>query len=302
MNTAVAIFTYKRVDHLKSVINSLKRNNDFETYHFFIYSDASRGVDDIKNVKNVRDYLLSLKSYSNFYIIERQYNLGLAKNLTQGITETLIHFQSVIVIEDDILVTDNFLSTMSTNLNNHYNNKKIWQINGFNFPIKSDKFTFYQSKYSYSWGWGTWRDRWNKFVFDPQYFINKWTFFDKYFFDVNANGIYWPQLLANYKGSLRTWAVLWQATIYDHKGFTLTPTISMVVNIGFDGTGENCSDISLTSNDTYVNINNNILTENAISSLIFEKKEKQILITILRPNLIRRYLLKIKLIFEYLIY
>jgi hypothetical protein len=45
---------------------------------------------------------------------------------------------------------------------------------------------------------------------------------------------------ANAKGTLKTWAVFWYASVFQRRGLCLHPRSSLVKNIGFDGSGTNC--------------------------------------------------------------
>jgi hypothetical protein len=44
----------------------------------------------------------------------------------------------------------------------------------------------------------------------------------------------WPQILANKKKKINTWAIFWSATIYKKNGLCLNPTKSFIKNIGYD--------------------------------------------------------------------
>jgi len=48
---------------------------------------------------------------------------------------------------------------------------------------------------------------------------------------------FFNQIVGNYTGRNSTWAVFWYATIFDKHGLCLTPSKSLVNNIGLDGSG-----------------------------------------------------------------
>ena len=48
------------------------------------------------------------------------------------------------------------------------------------------------------------------------------------------------QLEDNYKGTLKTWFILWYAVVRKMNGLTLYPNKPLTTNIGFDGSGSNC--------------------------------------------------------------
>ena len=45
-------------------------------------------------------------------------------------------YGKVIVLEDDLVSTSSFLEFMNEGLQFYENNKQIWQITGYNYPIK----------------------------------------------------------------------------------------------------------------------------------------------------------------------
>jgi len=59
----------------------------------------------------------------------------------------------------------------------------------------------------------------------------------------------WSQVELNKKNKIKTWAIYWYATIISNNKLCINPTKTFVINIGLDGSGENCdSDNSYYSN------------------------------------------------------
>src|SRR5690606_12023634 len=50
---------------------------------------------------------------------------------------------------------------------------------------------------------------------------------------------YFKQVEANLKGEIKTWAVKWYASIFYKNGLCLNPGVSLISNIGTDGSGQN---------------------------------------------------------------
>lgn len=101
-------------------------------------------------------------------------------------------------------------------------------------------------KWASSWGWGTWKNRWDKFERNPEKLIRSISEKDKY--TVNINGMQkaqWNQVLRNYKGEIYTWAIFWSVSIIKNGGLVLYSGKNMCKNIGFDGSGENCGSINV---------------------------------------------------------
>jgi GT2 family glycosyltransferase len=74
-------------------------------------------------------------------ITESELNKGLARSVIHGVSEVLTKYDRVIVLEDDLITSSNFLEFMNTSLN-HYNNiSEVISISGYSFPNISNENT-----------------------------------------------------------------------------------------------------------------------------------------------------------------
>ncbi|MDB5142371.1 MAG: glycosyltransferase, partial [Mucilaginibacter sp.] len=81
-------------------------------------------------------------------------------------------------------------------------------------------------------GWATWADRWNLFETNPGYVNELDTdHFLKNRFNV---GIQNKMFLLKY---MNTWDIRWYYTAFIRNGLGVFPTKSLILNIGFDGSG-----------------------------------------------------------------
>jgi hypothetical protein len=85
-----------------------------------------------------------------------------------GITRVLSEHESVIVVEDDLVVSPAFLPYMREALKLYRFSTGVFSVSGYNYPRKIlpargdfpyDAFFVMRRM---CWGWGTWRDRWRK--------------------------------------------------------------------------------------------------------------------------------------------
>ena len=54
---------------------------------------------------------------------------------------------------------------MNNSLKIYKDEKKVWHINGFNYPIKFEgDFECFFMRSMQCWGWATWKDRWEIFI------------------------------------------------------------------------------------------------------------------------------------------
>ena len=138
----------------------------------------------------------------------------------------------------------------------------------------------------FCWGWATWRNRWFSFIND---YLSQDPYHISFVFDKNMRkeldlglkfSLFWSQVEQNKKGK-RTWAIFWQCHIFKNKGLCLTPLESFVKNIGLDGSGVNCGEITtmnqITPNEKYINdFPTTVIEDNETIELIksFYKKNK----------------------------
>ncbi|MCX8759118.1 glycosyltransferase [Vibrio parahaemolyticus] len=246
----IILFVYNRKDHTQQTIQALQKNKLAEQSDLIIYSDGPKSANAISQVQEVRDYLKTINGFKSVKLIERDENWGLAENIIDGVSEIVNQYGKVIVMEDDIVTSPTYLLFMNQSLDLYENEKKIWHISGWNYPLadgcNTDAFFW---RVMNCWGWATWNDRWQYFNKDPQKLIDKWKDEDIHRFNVDGTHDFWSQVLNNQSGKLNTWAIFWYATIFTNNGLCLNPYQSYVKNIGNDGTGENCGKVDIYSKE-----------------------------------------------------
>ncbi len=242
----IVVFAFNRPNHLKQTLEALKNNNLARQSGLYIYCDHARDDVDVKKVKDVIAISKSVKGFASVEVIERENNYGLAKNIISGVTDVVSKYERVIVLEDDILTSPLFLEFMNNALEKYKNEKNIWHISGWNYPIDMpDVEGAFLWRVMNCWGWGTWRDRWNHFQKNPERLIKQWSRKKIKRFNIDGAHNYWSQVIGNYKSKIDTWAIFWYATIFENNGLCLNPEKSYTKNIGMDGSGENCTKIAI---------------------------------------------------------
>jgi hypothetical protein len=259
----IIIFTYNRIDHLDTLIRSLKKNNLFADSKVFVFSDGPKNEIDKKKIENIRIFLKKNLQIHKSEIIERDVNLGLSRNVIGGITDAFKTYDQLIILEDDLEVSPFFLNYMNDALNMYKSVDNVASISGYMYPIDPKKFSndYFFLNLVESWGWGTWKRAWNIFEndslqlkkkIDEQQLANEFNF---------ESGIsYYKMLTDNINGLNDSWAVRWYASTFLKNMNTLFPSKSFVKNIGIDDSGEHCS--YTTVYDTLVNFDYKKLEKN----------------------------------------
>lgn len=237
----IVLFTYNRLDHTKKTIEALQGNIYAKESSLFIYSDAPKTEKDAVSVQSVRDYLQTVDGFRAVRIIMREENWGLARNIMDGVTQIVNEYGKIIVLEDDIITSKYFLKYMNDALVLYKDFPQVMSISGYMYPIEKENLpeTFFMHA-GYCWGWATWRASWSFFKRDPKDLIQEFTKDDIYHFNLEGAADFWQQVADNALGKLYTWAVFWDAAIFQNQGLTLAPRDSLTLNVGMDGTGEHC--------------------------------------------------------------
>jgi len=240
----IALFVYKRPNHTKKVIDALLENKEAKHSTLFVFADGAKNSvseNEIVSIKEVRKIISKIEGFKQVIITESETNLGLKNNIINGINYVLDKFNSVIVLEDDIVPQIGFLEYLNNALNVYENEDKVMHVSAFIYPIKSKNInsTFFYNVNS-CWGWGTWKRAWVHFEDNPlKVFQKVIQNYNEFKFNGGQKNFFFKQLEDNVKGTIKTWAVLWHSAIYLNNGLCLHPNKSLITNIGFDNSGEN---------------------------------------------------------------
>jgi hypothetical protein len=239
MNTApILLFVYKRLDTLKQAVSALQKNYMASASDLFIFSDAAKKKADMQLVNEVREYLRTIEGFKSIKIIARENNLGLAKSIISGTSQVLSTYDRVIILEDDLITTPNFLSFMNTALDKYEREKRVFSISGYSFKLKPANSNYEDDAYflnrGWSWGWATWKDRWD----DIDWEVKTYSAFAKdrkqrSAFAAGGSDLN-KMLREQIDGKIDSWAIRWFYHQFLTGGLTLYPVYSKVNNAGFD--------------------------------------------------------------------
>ncbi|EJQ64902.1 glycosyltransferase [Bacillus mycoides] len=243
MLAPVIIFVYNRPEHTIQTIEALSKNELARESNVFIFSDAAKNEESVEKVKVVRDYIDSVeekKYFKSFTITKSEANKGLAKSVIHGVSEIIGKYGKVIVLEDDLITAPDFLTYMNDALDYYCNLDKVWSISGYNIPIafpKDYKSEIYYSYRGCSWGWATWKNRWDQVDWDVKDYAEfKSSRHLKNRF--NRGGRDMANMLdSQMEGIIDSWAIRWCYTQSKRNLLTVYPVKSRVKNIGLDGSG-----------------------------------------------------------------
>ena len=241
----IALFVYNRPDHTRRTLKFLQQNLLADESRLFVFSDAAARPADQDKVSEVRDLLTVLSGFKNVEIIERKSNLGLAQSIIDGVSRLVTEYGKVIVFEDDLVSSPYTLRYFNDALTRYQDEEEVMHIGAYMYPIQNlakagnpkclPETFFYRA--ATSWGWATWQRAWNNFEPDIDLLMSR--FDSRMINDFSIDGYmnFWKQMNEFKTGKNNSWAIRWYASIFLRKGLTLNPSVSMINNIGHDGTG-----------------------------------------------------------------
>ena len=248
MFAPICLFTYNRLEETIQTLEALKKNYLASESELFIFSDGPKNEQVKLNVNEVREYLHSISGFKKCTIFESDNNKGLANSIISGISQIIDKSGKVIVLEDDLITSPNFLNFMNYSLDFYQNEKNIQSINGFSLQISnldSGMDIYFQTR-PFSWGWATWSDRWDQNIFNKQilkFEINSnISILDK--FKKECGDDIAKMLLNSVNDKNDSWYVRWAYSHFKNNRYSVYPTYSLIENIGFGKKGTHCKNIN----------------------------------------------------------
>jgi hypothetical protein len=237
----IALFVYNRPEHTKKTVEALKKNLLADKSNLYIFSDAPKTEKDKEDVQKVRNYIKKINGFKKINLIKRKKNFGLADSIISGVTKIVNIHGKIIVLEDDLVTSKYFLRYMNDALNLYKDDKKVFGIAGYFYPIKGILPEIFFVKLTNCWGWATWKDRWKFFEKDGKKLLSEIKIKNlKKKFDIDGSYPYTKMLRHQTEGKNNSWAIRWYASTFLNEGLFLYPKISLVKNIGFDESGVHC--------------------------------------------------------------
>jgi hypothetical protein len=230
----ILLFCYTRLDKLILTVEALKNNYLALHSELFIFSDNGKTEIECIKVLEVRQYLKTIEGFRKIKIVEAEKNSGLANSIIKGVTEAFKKYDKVIVLEDDLITSVNFLNFMNASINFYQDSPQVFSISGYSFPIKGlPPDTVYFTKRASSWGWATWKDRWENIDWEVKdYLIFQKNYRKKR--DFNKMGSDLSDMLhKQMRGKIDSWAIRWCYHQYKNNLYTVYPSVSKIQNIGF---------------------------------------------------------------------
>ena len=239
----IGVATYSRIIHLKKTIKALQANTLAKESELYIFLDApKRGDKEVVSI--VRKYIYTINGFKKVHIIERTTN-SRVENMRGGLEYLLDTYGKAIFLEDDIVTAPGYLQFMNDALETYKDREDILSICGYSPELESMQnlsTDAYLIQSYLAWGTATWRDKYAllepihekdylELVQNPDNieYVKK-NCGERYIESFESEFLY-----ENNYGDIRGTFIE-----YLKKMYTVYPKHSLVVNIGHDGTGQQC--------------------------------------------------------------
>jgi hypothetical protein len=236
----IALFVYNRPRHTKKVLDSLSKCEESKDSILFVFSDGPKPNEVNENkfkINEVRNIVLKESRFKQIFLITSDINKGLSNSIIDGVSQILLKYSRIIVLEDDLVVSSTFLQYMNDGLCVYENKKIIASICSFWHPQISAGFDapYFFLSGGDCWGWATWQDRWS--LFDSDALAIKKKLIENNLLQKFEFGGMLELLDLQIQNKVSSWFIRWHGSLILHNKLSVFPRQSFVRNIGLDGSG-----------------------------------------------------------------
>jgi hypothetical protein len=252
----IIIFAYNRPDHLVRTLDALAECPEAALSHLHIFCDGPKSPSELESVDSVVQVANGETRFKKTTINISSENRGLAKSIIEGVSLTVEVYGKVIVLEDDIVVSRNFLNYMNSALQFYESYNHVASISGYMNPVQPEGLPpLFFLRGTDCWGWATWKRAWSIFEANGSKILTeinrkklRWEF------DLDGSYPYCKMLEDQIGGLNNSWAIRWHGSAFLRGMVSLFPRESLVENIGFDGSGVHCTPTSQKISGTTLNL------------------------------------------------
>lgn len=245
----IVIFAYNRLHHTQQTVNALLANDLSQESEVIFFIDGPKpdaSEEERKAINQVSNYCKQVSGFKKVEVNKRTKNQGLGNSITKGLDQVFRKHTTAIVLEDDLVTGEGFLRYMNESLSAYSNHANVYSITGYMFPIDFDDSSVFLLPYISTWGWATWRNKWNSFSWNLEEAVqiqNNRIIQDRF----NLADYDYTKMLS--LSPNQSWGIHWYLSVFLRNGLSVFPTKSLIKNIGGDNSGTN------TTTDTNFDVN-----------------------------------------------
>ena len=251
----IIVFCYNRPWHVEQTLEALSRNELADQSVLYIYCDGPK-VDASEEMRQkiaeVRQVVRKRQWCKEVHIVEAEKNKGLANSIIDGVSDVVNRHGKVFVLEDDLVSSQYMLKFVNQALDYYQEYAGVFSVSVNRPPLGKMQipvdypYDVFASLRSYSTGWGTWKDRWEKVDWSMDDFDRCKQNPDMLRALCRLGDDFPPMMQMQEDGMIDSWAVRFGFAHFKHHAVAILPCKSYVTNIGFDGTGTHSGTVEAT--------------------------------------------------------
>ncbi len=247
----IVLFAYNRLTHLRETIASLQCNELASESELTVYCDGPARPEHAAACQVVQDFARRIDGFRHVEVIARDRNLGLARSIITGVSAMVSRHGRVIVLEDDLVTSPYFLRFMNDGIDAYETCEAVVSVHGYAPRLKRPLGRPFFLRGADCWGWATWTTGWACFDPDAQFLLDALLARGlDHAFDFQGSYPFTDLLRRQIAGQVDSWAIRWYASAFLRGKLTLHPHVSVVRNIGLDGSGTHCAPTSSWESET----------------------------------------------------
>lgn len=232
VSVPILIACFIRHEKLREILRPLEGLQN----PIYVVLDGPRNDSDRIKIEEVYKVLCS-SSLHITDILTFEVNQG-TNSVALGVDWVLRENDSVIVIEEDVFISTQFIPFAESMLKKYKGESRVGSISAMNLvPAErithpTDSYRF--SCYFYAWGWATWKERWQEMIPVEQWDVNSLRT-PKTAHNAFARQ-YWKSRLRIVESGKAPglWDYRWIYTSWKKRWLTIVPNKNLALNIGFD--------------------------------------------------------------------
>jgi hypothetical protein len=212
----------------------------------FIGADGPRegNARDARDCAEVRKIVKEISWPCEVKTLYRDKNLGTKYAVSSAIDWFFSQVEEGIMLEDDCIPHPDFYKYVATVPERYRDNPRNMHVNGTNLLmgkriVKTN--SYYFSNFCHPWGWATWKRAWmlNDIAMKDFPAHPKEKLLHALKDDPGVMNYWYSRLDQAHQNKTQSWDYQWYFAFWKNNGLSVTPSMNLVTNIGFDELGTN---------------------------------------------------------------
>lgn len=268
----VIIPTLNRYEHFKRCVESLAANSWAKYTELYVGVDYPSAEKYVEGYKRIKEYLEhGIDGFDKVNIYYHESNLGSSENVYFLQNEAAKKYDRFICSEDDNEFAENFIEYVDCCLEKYADDESVIAVSGYNYPMNitgNGGDIYFSDCYFAAYGYGTWFKKYRSML---NYLTTEWvvalyknsSYMKKLYNKSTNQYCNFVKAMLNYaipiinSNGIRKIDLTYGLYMLDNSKKMIFPVSSKSRNWGFDGTGENCTELEFNEKKTITHRNNN---------------------------------------------